>query len=423
MPKVEPLSRLNLISDSKRIIMDAKDKKIDDNLNRRDFCASIAAVAVTSPAGMTGLNLINDNVPHASSLVSAAVSETSHQIFFEAAQNMEHVKTASVDLVVTSPPYPMIEMWDGIFSSQNADVGTALKKDPMSAFEFMHRELDKVWAECFRTLKDGGFLCINIGDATRSINKEFQLYNNHSRVVSSCLKIGFENLPNIIWRKQTNAPNKFMGSGMLPCGAYVTLEHEWILVFRKRGKRIYKLDRDKALRRSSAFFWEERNKWFSDLWEIKGVKQTIVNSQTRERNASFPLEIPFRLVNMYSQMGDTVLDPFMGMGTTLVASMLSGRNSIGFEIDKGLRSTIEDFVDNIDTKLMKRFVVDRFNAHLAFVEERISLGKTVKYTNKKLNCKVMTSQETDIELVVPIRVNKTKGDIFSRRCFYQSFKI
>jgi DNA modification methylase len=336
---------------------------------------------------------------------------------------MERVKTDSVDLVVTSPPYPMIEMWDGIFSSQNADVGTALKKDPMSAFEFMHRELDKVWAECFRALKDGGFLCINIGDATRSINKEFQLYNNHSRVVSSCLKIGFENLPNIIWRKQTNAPNKFMGSGMLPCGAYVTLEHEWILVFRKSGKRIYKLDRDKALRRSSAFFWEERNKWFSDLWEIKGVKQTIVNSQTRERNASFPLEIPFRLVNMYSQMGDVVLDPFMGMGTTLVASMLLGRNSIGFEIDKGLRPMIEDFVDNVDTNLMKRFVADRFNAHLAFIKERTSLGKNVKYSNKKLNCKVMTSQETDMELVVPVRVNRSKGDIFSRRCFYQSFKI
>ena len=403
--------------------MKVKDKKIDDSLNRRDFCASIAAVAVTPPVEMAGLSLLNDNAPHDLSLTSAAVSETSHQIFFEAAQNMESVKTASVDLVVTSPPYPMIETWDEIFSSQNFNVGTALEKDPMSAFELMHRELDKVWAECFRTLKDGGFLCINIGDATRSINKEFQLYNNHSRVVSSCLKIGFENLPNIIWRKQTNAPNKFMGSGMLPCGAYVTLEHEWILVFRKSGKRIYKLDRDKALRRSSAFFWEERNKWFSDLWEIKGVKQTIVNSQTRERNASFSLEIPFRLVNMYSQMGDVVLDPFMGMGTTLVASMLLGRNSIGFEIDKGLRPMIEDFVDNVDTNLMKRFVADRFNAHLAFIKERTSLGKNVKYPNKKLNCKVMTSQETDMELVVPVRVNRSKGDIFSRRCFYQSFKI
>lgn len=418
MEKVKQQARVDF--DSGQIIMGAKHKANEDNLNRRNFCASIAAVAASAPMGMTGLDLINENADQVFPSESPALSETSHQIFFKAAQNMECIKSASVDLVVTSPPYPMIEMWDEIFAMQNDHVGTALRKDPMSAFEFMHRELDKVWAECFRTLKDGGFLCVNIGDATRSFNKEFQLYNNHSRVISSCLKIGFDNLPNIIWRKQTNAPNKFMGSGMLPCGAYVTLEHEWILVFRKRGKRAYKLDKDKALRRSSAFFWEERNKWFSDLWEIKGVKQTIANSLTRDRNASFPLEIPFRLVNMYSQMGDVVLDPFMGMGTTLVASMLSGRNSIGFEIDEGLRPAIEDFVDSIDVNSMKRFVVDRFNAHLAFVKERTSLGKNVKYTNQKLNCKVMTSQETDMELLVPVRVNRYNGDIFSRRCFYQS---
>ena len=418
MEKVKQQAKVDF--DSGQIIMGVKHKTSEDNLNRRNFCASIAAVAVSAPMGMTGLDLINENADQVFPSESLALSETSHQIFFKAAQNMECVESASVDLVVTSPPYPMIEMWDEIFALQNDHVGTALRKDPMSAFEFMHRELDKVWAECFRTLKDGGFLCVNIGDATRSFNKEFQLYNNHSRVISSCLKIGFDNLPNIIWRKQTNAPNKFMGSGMLPCGAYVTLEHEWILVFRKRGKRAYKLDKDKALRRSSAFFWEERNKWFSDLWEIKGVKQTIANSLTRDRNASFPLEIPFRLLNMYSQMGDVVLDPFMGMGTTLVASMLSGRNSIGFEIDEGLRPAIEDFVDSIDVNSMKRFVVDRLNAHLAFVKERTSLGKNVKYTNQKLNCKVMTSQETDMEILVPVRVNRYNGDIFSRRCFYQS---
>ena len=418
MEKVKQQAKVDF--DSGQIIMGVKHKTSEDNLNRRNFCASIAAVAVSAPMGMTGLDLINENADQVFPSESLALSETSHQIFFKAAQNMECVESASVDLVVTSPPYPMIEMWDEIFALQNDHVGTALRKDPMSAFEFMHRELDKVWAECFRTLKDGGFLCVNIGDATRSFNKEFQLYNNHSRVISSCLKIGFDNLPNIIWRKQTNAPNKFMGSGMLPCGAYVTLEHEWILVFRKRGKRAYKLDKDKALRRSSAFFWEERNKWFSDLWEIKGVKQTIANSLTRDRNASFPLEIPFRLVNMYSQVGDVVLDPFLGMGTTLVASMLSGRNSIGFEIDEGLRPAIEDFVDSIDVNSMKRFVVDRLNAHLAFVKERTSLGKNVKYTNQKLNCKVMTSQETDMEILVPVRVNRYNGDIFSRRCFYQS---
>lgn len=117
----------------------------------------------------------------------------------------------------------------------------------------MHQELDKIWSECYRVLKEGGIACINIGDATRTINNNFCLYTNHARIINYCLKIGFTNLPNIIWRKQTNAPNKFMGSGMLPAGAYVTLEHEWILIFRKGGKRQFKTEKDKVERRSSSF--------------------------------------------------------------------------------------------------------------------------------------------------------------------------
>ena len=164
-----------------------------------------------------------------------------HTIYFNAAQNMSQIKDKSVDLVVTSPPYPMIEMWDDIMSNQNQDIRSAFDNNkPREAFELMHQELDKVWKECWRVLKDGSFLCINIGDATRTINDEFALYNNNTRIIQACEKLGFINLPNILWRKATNAPNKFMGSGMLPCGAYVTLEHEWILIFRKGGKRVYK---------------------------------------------------------------------------------------------------------------------------------------------------------------------------------------
>ena len=165
---------------------------------------------------------------------------TNHSIFIGASQHMTSTKDNTVDLVVTSPPYPMIEMWDEIMAKQNPDILDNLEKKPEVAFELMHQELDKVWKECFRVLKDGGFLCVNIGDATRTINGNFTLYNNHSRISKACVEMGFVGLPNIIWRKQTNAPNKFMGSGMLPCGAYVTLEHEWVLIFRKGGKREYK---------------------------------------------------------------------------------------------------------------------------------------------------------------------------------------
>lgn len=322
-----------------------------------------------------------------------------HHIYFNPAQEMSQLKDKSIDLVVTSPPYPMIEMWDEIMANQNPQIKDALNDTPPTprvAFELMHKELDKVWAECWRVLKDGSFLCINIGDATRTINKEFALYNNSTRIIMACEGLGFINLPNILWRKTTNAPNKFMGSGMLPCGAYVTLEHEWILIFRKGGKRDYKKEEEKNARRDSSFFWEERNVWFSDVWEIKGTKQTIDNAPSRERNASFPLELPFRLINMYSQKNDYVLDPFMGLGTTGLAAILCERNSVGYEIDLLLKPLLYSIYDNVKIDKANHIIYQRYKNHLKFVEEREKSNKEVKYYNAHINCKVMTAQETDL---------------------------
>lgn len=344
--------------------------------------------------------------------------ETKHKIYFAASQQMGCLDDESIDLVVTSPPYPMIEMWDEIMAKQNKDILLSLKENPSHAFELMHQELDKVWKECYRLLKDGGLMCVNIGDATRTINDNFQLYNNHTRIVDACLRLGFVNLPNIIWRKQTNAPNKFMGSGMLPCGAYVTLEHEWILVFRKGGKRNYKKSDDKKARRESSFFWEERNRWFSDLWEIKGAKQKISNSESRDRNASFPLEVPFRLINMYSQQNDTVLDPFYGLGTTSIAAMLTGRNSVGVEIDEKLRPSIENNFGSIVIDNMNLLIHERYMNHLNFIRERETLKKTVKYYNTNLSCKVMTSQEVDMNLHYMDRIIKSDDQQLTYTCRY-----
>lgn len=324
--------------------------------------------------------------------------QTTHKLIISAAQNMTAINDKTVDLVVTSPPYPMIEMWDDIMSKQNPDIATCLEKEPEKAFELMHQELDKVWKECFRIIKPGGFLCVNIGDATRTIKKNFSLYNNHSRISKACIELGFVCLPNIIWRKQTNAPNKFMGSGMLPCGAYVTLEHEWILVFRKGDKREYKTSDAKIGRMKSSFFWEERNVWFSDVWEIKGTKQNLHKSNTRERSAAFPFEVPFRLINMFSQKGDTVLDPFLGTGTTMQAAIVTGRNSCGYDIDANFESIIREGIEGLDLDLCNGSIKKRFDTHKAFVEAREKAGKVVKHFNNSLNCKVMTKQESEIEL-------------------------
>lgn len=322
---------------------------------------------------------------------------TTHKIHIGASQKMQHTQDNSVDLVVTSPPYPMIEMWDEIMGKQNPKILKSLQNEPDTAFELMHAELDKVWHECFRVIRPGGFLCINIGDATRTINGIFKLYNNHSRVSKACMDMGFIGLPNIIWRKQTNAPNKFMGSGMLPCGAYVTLEHEWILIFRKGEKREFKTSDAKLDRMKSSFFWEERNVWFSDIWDVKGTKQKIQSNSSRERSAAFPFEIPYRLINMFSQKDDIVLDPFLGTGTTMQAAIVLGRNSCGYEIDADFESIIRNNINTISIDSCNNFIKQRFDTHVDFVKNRIAQGKEVKHYNSVMNVAVMTKQEEEIE--------------------------
>ena len=147
--------------------------------------------------------------------------QTTYKIYYQNSNAMQSVASNSVDLVVTSPPYPMIAMWDEMFIKQDPAIQKALDNGMgYDAFKRMHKTLDEIWNECYRILKNGAFACINIGDATRTVNGNFMLYPNHSRILQHLLEIGFTSLPAILWRKQTNAPNKFMGSGMLPAGAY-----------------------------------------------------------------------------------------------------------------------------------------------------------------------------------------------------------
>ncbi len=324
---------------------------------------------------------------------------TSHKIILQDSRELKNIEDEGVDLIVTSPPYPMIEMWDHMFIEQNPEIERAFKEqEGFKAFEYMHRELDKVWKELFRVLKKGGMACINVGDATRAIKDNFQLYSNHSRIINYCSNLGFSVLPNILWRKQTNAPNKFMGSGMLPPGAYVTLEHEYIIILRKGSKREFKTPEEKANRKESAFFWEERNRWFSDIWEdLRGTKQKLDDERARKRSGAFPFELAYRLINMYSVKGDMVLDPFLGTGTTMLAAMASERNSIGLELDENLEGVIKNLIGNI-VDFSYIYIKDRMENHLEFVEERKKNNKPLKHWNPNHNIPVMTLQESCLKL-------------------------
>jgi len=323
---------------------------------------------------------------------------------------MEETQSNSIDLIVTSPPYPMIEMWDDTFFQQNRSIKNALKRGSgIEAFELMHQVLDFTWHEAYRILKPGGFACINIGDATRTINGAFVLYPNHMRILKSMVEIGFSALPCILWRKQTNAPNKFMGSGMLPAGAYVTLEHEYILILRKGPKREFQGDHDKSKRRESAIFWEERNTWYSDIWfDIKGTSQALADKETRVRSGAYPFEVVYRIINMYSAKEDIVLDPFLGTGTTVAAAMASGRNSIGYEIDTGMKDTIADTLRRI-VDYSNEHIARRIESHLFFIKTRIQANKHIKYLNKHYRFPVVTSQEKEI-LFNEVILSRTMGE-------------
>lgn len=309
---------------------------------------------------------------------------------------MDAVAEDSVELVVTSPPYPMIEMWDETFISMEPDIEGALESaDGSRAFELMHQQLDAVWDELSRVLEPGGIACINVGDATRSVGDDFQVYSNHTRIITAMEATGFVSLPGILWRKPTNSAAKFMGSGMLPPNAYPTLEHEHILLFRN-GTSARSFPPGDERRYESAFFWEERNAWFTDVWtDVTGADQELTTVDDRDRSAAYPLTIPYRLINMFSVYEDTVLDPFWGTGTTTAAAMLAGRNSIGFELSEQL---VESFEDRIETlpDYSRTVLEDRIDAHREFVGSTRAEGGAVQYDARHYDFSVKTRQEREI---------------------------
>ncbi len=333
--------------------------------------------------------------------------ETQHRVVNGDSRDLDQINDDSVELVVTSPPYPMIEMWDELFTNLNPEVGDALDAgDGQTAFERMHEELNRVWDEVNRVLVDGGIACINIGDATRKVDGSFRVYQNHSRIIDAFGDRGFEPLPELLWRKPVNSAAKFMGSGMLPPNAYVTLEHEYILIFRN-GEKQRKFEPGSERRYNSSYFWEERNQWFSDVWmDIKGELQSLGQDELRSRSAAYPFEIPYRLINMYSVYGDTVLDPFWGTGTTSLAAMTAGRNSVGYELEREFTKVFQDRVGdapNFSRNVIRR----RLDDHRDFVEEKHEAGDDFKYDAENYDFPVTTKQEKPMLFYSVKSVEKT----------------
>lgn len=367
------------------------------------------------------------------------VNQTRHGIIIGDARDMAAIPDDAVDLVVTSPPYPMIELWDDTFAHMDADIQAHLDAgDGDAAFTAMHEQLNTVWNEVSRVTADNGIVVVNIGDAARSVDDTFQLYPNRSEIITTFRNLGFQLLPSIYWSKPTNASTKFMGSGCLPPNQYTTLEHEHILIFRNGDTRDF--EPHDTQRYESAYFYEERNKWFTDHWEdITGVRQSLdlppadidtdadTNNTsddnvlvTRTRSGAFPLAIPYRLIHMFSVYDDTILDPFMGTGTTNIAAMISGRNSIGIELNPDIADLFDARTQTVP-ELSRNILGERIDQHQQFVTEQRGTDQEATTDADNYPFPVTTQQEkhiqfyeaTDVDTVPDAELASTFADMGS----------
>ncbi|WP_004471110.1 DNA-methyltransferase [Leptospira santarosai] len=225
-----------------------------------------------------------------------------------------------VHLSITSPPYWNIKDYE-----DQRQIGFGESYD-----EYL-KSLNVVWKETKRVLLPGCKMIINVGDQFRRAsenNGKYEIIPIHSDIIRNCQKLGFIFLGNIIWRKitstKTSGGGSWMGSIYHPRDGYITYEHEYIILFKKSGKPPKVTESQKELSKLPKEF---RSKWFRGIWDdIHGERQNV-------HKAKFPLEIPERLIRMFSFSGETILDPFMGSGTTAEAAFLNNRNSVGIELN------------------------------------------------------------------------------------------
>ena len=250
--------------------------------------------------------------------------ETHHRITRGDARAMDSIPGESVHLVLTSPPYWTLKD----YNDSEGQMGH------IADYEHFLTELDKVWEHCFRVLVPGGRLVCVVGDvclSRRKNNGRHTVVPLHASIQEQCRRIGFDNLAPVIWHKIANAAYEvekgsggFLGKPYEPNGV-IKNDIEFILMQRKPGG--YRAP-DLATRILSVISEENHRRWFQQVWS------GLTGASTRHHPAPFPLELAERLVRMFSFVGDTVLDPFMGTGTTAVAAGKFGRNSVGFEIDE-----------------------------------------------------------------------------------------
>lgn len=273
---------------------------------------------------------------------------TKHKIIIGDSRKMDEIQDKSIHLIITSPPY-----W------QLKDYGVENQIGFNDSYENYINNLNLVWNECYRVLQDGCRLCINIGDQfARSVYYgRYKIIPIRTEIIKFCETIGFDYMGAIIWQKPTTMNTTggatVMGSFPYPRNGIIKIDYEFILIFKKHGKPPQV---SKEIKEKSKLTKEEWNEYFSGHWNFNGEKQT-------EHLAMFPEELPKRLIKMFSFVGDTILDPFLGSGTTTLAAKNLNRNSIGYEINDRFLPLIKEKVGINKKELIK-------NADFEIIKQR-----------------------------------------------------
>jgi site-specific DNA-methyltransferase (adenine-specific) len=298
---------------------------------------------------------------------------TKHQIIIGDSRNMAEVKEESVHLIVTSPPYWQIK-----------DYGKKEQIGFYDSYDNYINGLNKVWEESYRVLYPGCRLCINIGDQfARAVTYgRYKVIPIRTEIIKFCESIGFDYMGAIIWQKKTTMNTtggaSVMGSFPYPRNGIVEIDYEFVLLFKKLGKDPNNINHE--LKEESKLTKEEWRKYFTGHWNFAGAKQG-------KHMAMFPDELPKRLIKMFSFVGETILDPFLGSGTTSKVAREMSRSSIGYEINKEFLPTIEEKIG----KNKKSLFIKNDIFKIIFSkskEEDIQKNKTKKNKNTTLNNRI-----------------------------------
>lgn len=272
---------------------------------------------------------------------------TNHKIIIGDSRKMAEIDDESVQLVVTSPPY-----W------QLKDYGSKNQIGFDDSYEDYINNLNLVWKESYRVLSPGCRLCVNIGDQfARSIYYgRYKVIPIRTEIIKFCETIGLDYMGAIIWQKVTTTNTtggaSIMGSFPYPRNGILKLDYEFILIFKKPGSLSQPTE---SIKKKSILTTDEWNKYFTGHWNFNGVRQ-------EQHLAMFPEELPKRLIKMFSFVGETILDPFLGSGTTTLAAKNLERNSVGYEINNNFLPLIKNKIGVNQKSLFS-------NAKLEFIKQ------------------------------------------------------